>query len=117
MDIIAIPLDPVSGLNKVITVDHYGPASYTTGGETWPSINPNQVTGGPNSLGEASVINILSLSGVTESGTYRLVPVYSGKGSIRSNVKLVWYVVSTNTQVAAAVNLSAEVIRLSVFGG
>lgn len=117
MDIVAIPLDPVSGRNKAITVDHYGPTSYTTGGETWPSVNPNQVTGGPNSLGEASVINILCLSGVTESGTYRLVPVYGGKGAIKSAIKLKWYVVSTNAQVEAEVNLSEELIRLTVLGG
>lgn len=117
MDIVAVPLDPVSGRNKVITVDHYGPASYTTGGETWPSVNPNQVTGGPNSLGEASVINILALTGITESGTYRLLPIFGGKGAIKSNVKLKWFVVATGLEVAAAVNLSAEVIRLSVLGG
>lgn len=117
MDITAIPLDPVNGRNKIITVDHYGPTSYTTGGETWPSVNPNQVTGGPNSLGEASVINILNGSGFSESGNYRIVPVYGGKGTIKSNIKLIWYVASTGVQVAAAVNLSAEVIRLSVLGG
>src|ERR1700722_14376868 len=112
-----ITLDPASGRNKIITVDHYGPASYTTGGETWPSVNPNQVTGGPNSLGEASVINILGGGGVTESGTYYVVPIYGGNGAIKSNIKLKWYVLATDVQVAAAVNLSAEVIRLSVLGG
>ena len=117
MDIVAIPLDPVSGRNKWITVDHYGPASYVSGGETWPSVNPNQVTGGPNSLGEASVINILNGSGFSESGTYRIVPVYGGKGTIKSNIKVKWFVASTNAEVAAAVNLSTEVIRLTVLGG
>ena len=117
MDIVAVPLDPVSGRNKIITVDHKGPASYTTGGETWPSVNPNQVTGGPNSLGEASVINILSLGGTTESGTYRIIPIFGGKGALKSNVKLKWIVISTGVEVEAAVNLSAEVIRLSVLGG
>ena len=117
MDITAIPLDPISGRNKIVTVDHYGPSNYKTGGEVWPSVNPNQVTGGPNSLGEASVINILSGGGVTESGTYYIVPIFGGKGSIKSNIKLKWYVLATDTEVAAAVNLSAEVIRLSVLGG
>lgn len=122
MDIVAVPLDPVSGRNKIITVDHYGPTSYTTGGETWPSVNPNQVTGGPNSLGEASVINILGLSGVTESGTYEVTPVFGGKGSIKSNIKLKWrYAIASagtiGAEVSAGTNLSAEVIRLSVLGG
>src|SRR5580658_499712 len=122
MDITAVPLDPVSGRNKIITTDHYGPTSYTTGGETWPSVNPNQVTGGPNSLGEASVINILSLSGVTEPGNYVVNPIYGGKGTIKSNIKLKWlYNIASlgtvGTEVAASTNLSAEVIRLSVLGG
>jgi hypothetical protein len=117
MDITVIPLEPIGGRNKIITTDHYGPSNYKTGGETWPSVNPNQVTGGPNSLGMASVGNILSAGGVTQSGTYYIVPIFGGKGSNNSTVKIKWYVVATDAEVAAAVNLSAEVIRLSVLGG
>jgi hypothetical protein len=122
MDITAIPLDPLGGRNKIITVDHYGPSNYKTGGEVWPSVNPNQVTGGPNSLGEASVINILSMSGVTESGNYVVNPIFGGKGANNSNIKLKWlYNIASlgtvGTEVAASTNLSAEVIRLSVLGG
>src|SRR5580692_3910505 len=122
MDITAIPLEPIGGRNKIVTVDHYGPSNYATGGETWPSVNPNQVTGGPNSLGEASVGNIMSLSGITESGNYQLLPIYGGKGTIKSNIKLKWlYNIASlgtvGTEVSAATNLSAEVIRLSVLGG
>ena len=121
MDIVAVPLDPVSGRNKIITVDHYGPSLYVQGGEAFPSVNPNQVTGGPNSLGEASVINVLS-GGTSESGTYYVSPIFGGKGAIKSTIKLKWYYAvasagTIGTEVAANTNLSAEVIRLSVLGG
>ncbi len=114
MDIVATPLDPIGGRNKIITVDHYGPASYTTGGEVWPA---QSTLGGPNSLGENGVINVIAGSGWTESGNYYVLVITGGKGSLKGSVKLKWIVTSTNVEVNAVTNLSAEHLRLSVLGG
>lgn len=105
-------IDPVGGRSKLGILDHTGPASYITGGETFPA---QSSFGGPNSLG-LSGLNFVS-SGHTESGTYYVVPVFGGKGAIKGTIKLVWYVTATGAQVASAVNLSAEVVRLLVVGG
>src|ERR1017187_8956391 len=104
--------DPVNGRSKWVPLDHYGPASYVTGGEVWP---PQSVYGGPNSAGLSGVqwVN----GGTTESGTYRVVPIFGGNASNKGSILLKWITISNNTEVAAAVNLSAEVIRLLVVGG
>ena len=108
----AVPVDPVNGRSKVVIVDHSGPASYTTGGETFPQQN---TYGGPNSLGLNSVSWVNG--GTSESGTYRVIPIFGGSGSEKGTIKLMWVTISTNTQVSAQVDLSAEVIRLLVVGG
>ena len=114
MDITVVPLDPVGGRNKIISTDHYGPTSYVTGGEVWPQ---QSTLGGPNSIGENGVINVLSSTGWTESGNYYLITITGGKGALKGSVKLKWIVTSTNMEVASGVNLSAEHVRLSVLGG
>lgn len=109
--------DPVNGRSKWVPLDHYGPVSYTTNGEVWP---PQSVYGGPNSIGLSGLqwVN----GGTSESGTYRVIPVFGGTaagGSAPNNgsIKLKWITISTNTEVVAGVNLSAEVIRLLAVGG
>ena len=104
--------DPVNGRSKWVPLDHYGPASYVTGGEVWP---PQSVYGGPNSVGLSGLqwIN----GGVTESGTYRIIPIFGGNASNKGSILLKWITVSNNTEVSAAVNLSAELIRLLAVGG
>lgn len=115
MDITVTPLDPIGGRNKVITVDHYGPASYVQGGEVWPQ---QSTLGGPNALGESGVNSVLSGSGFTESGNYYVVPITGGNGSDKGSIKLKWYeTASPGTEVSANTNLSAEHVRLSVLGG
>jgi hypothetical protein len=104
--------DPVGGRSKLCPVDHLGPVSYTTGGETFPAQN---VYGGPNSLGLSGVIWVNG--GYSESGTYRIIPIFGGGGAVKGTIKLKWIVVSTGVEVAAAVNLNAEKIRLLVIGG
>lgn len=109
-------VDPVNGRSKWNMVDHYGPTSYTTNGEVWPQ-SPSG--GGPNALGLASLQWVSQ--GTTESGTYRVVPIFGGTAGnpapVKQSIKLKWFVISTGLEVAAAVNLSAEVIRLLAIGG
>jgi hypothetical protein len=104
--------DPVNGRSKWVILDHYGPASYVTNGEEWP---PQSTYGGPNSIGLSGLqwVN----GGTSESGTYRVVPVFGGGASVKGTILLVWYVISTGLEVGARVDLSAEVIRLLAVGG
>jgi len=113
-DKVVVPLDPVSGRNKIITVDHYGPTSYVTGGEVWPQQN---TYGGPNSLGESNVIGVLSGSGATEDTLYVVIPITGGNGNLRGTIKLKWVGFTTGVEVTAGTNLSASHLRLSVLGG
>ena len=104
--------DPVNGRSKWVPLDHYGPSSYTTNGEVWPTQSP---FGGPNSAGLSGVqwVN----GGTSESGTYRIVPIFGGSASNKGTIKLKWITISNNTEVANGTNLSAEYIRLLVIGG
>lgn len=108
--------NPVSGFpdvwgkHGVPLVDHTGPASYVTGGETLGT----PTYGGSNVLGTRGYTYVSG--GMTNSGTYRVDCLYGGSG-VRSQVKLRWTVVATGAQVAATTNLSAETVRLLVIGG
>lgn len=114
----AVPVDPVNGRSKLIIVDHAGPTSYTTGGETFPQVSSY---GGPNSLGLAGVSWVGG--GITEDGLYWVVPIFGGTGAEKSVIKLIWYGVAASitgdamTQPTATTNLSASHIRLAVLGG
>jgi hypothetical protein len=119
----AIPVDPVNGRSKLVIIDHAGPTSYTTGGETFPQ---QSSFGGPNSVGLNSVSWVGG--GLTEDGLYWVVPIFGGAGAEKGTIKLVWYSVlltletatattGVMTQPAAAANLSASHIRLAVLGG
>jgi len=81
-----IGVDPVNGRSKLTYVDHYGPASYTTGGEVWPQ---QSSLGGPNAVGLNDVA--WCSGGYTEDGLYFVVPVYGGKGALNGSIKLKWY--------------------------
>jgi hypothetical protein len=108
--------DPVGGRSKLQIVDHAGPASYTTGGETFPQ---QSVYGGPNSIGLSGVL--WCNGGHTESGNYYVVPVFGGGGKVSGTIKLLWYTNAAagagGAQVASTTNLSAEKVRLLVIGG
>lgn len=119
----AVPVDPVNGRSKLVIVDHAGPTSYTTGGETFPQ---QSVYGGPNSLGLSSVSAVLNAGGLTEDGLYWVVPVFGGTGATKGTIKLIWYSVLATLEAAAsgamvqpnaATNLSTSKIRLAVLGG
>lgn len=120
----AVPVDPVNGRSKLVIVDHAGPTSYTTGGETFPQ---QSAYGGPNSLGLSSVSWVGG--GITEDGLYFVVPIFGGTGAEKGTIKLVWYSILLSfpasgtgqtgalVQPTATTNLSASHIRLSVLGG
>ena len=99
-----IGVDPVNGRSKLTYVDHAGPASYTTGGETWPQ---QSVMGGPNAVG----LNDIAWcnGGYTEDGKYFVLPVFGGAGSLKGSIKLKWYAIvisgSTFTGTAATLTL------------
>jgi len=102
------------GQGKAIPVDHGGPASYTSGGETFGN---NNVMTGISTLGLGSLDCVIG--GPSLTGNYFVYAIPSGKGECKT-FKLVWVTattgIPTTTQVTAAVNLSAETVRLLVIG-
>lgn len=105
--------DPVGGRSKLQIIDHRGPASYTTGGETFPQ---QGIYGGPNSLGLSGILFAQS-GAVTEDGLYRLLFQFGGSGAVKGTVKVKWIVVSTGSEAGSGVVLSASFLRLLVIGG
>lgn len=103
------------GQGKAIPVDHTGPASYTTGGETLGQIN-NQT--GITVQGLA-VLDAVLVVGVAISGSYWVMAQPTGTGE-RKTFKLLWFTatagVPTLTQVTSTTNLSAETVRLVYIG-
>ena len=97
--------------NRLVSfVQHAGPASYA------------QVTTGPVAGGDVVSAQAFGLkrltavfsSGITDDGLYR-VEAISTTGDPTS-VTLRWTVVSTGSQVAGAVNLSASKVKLFAIG-
>ena len=103
------------GQGKAIPVDHAGPASYTTGGETLGQIN-NQ-TG--ITLQGLAVLDAVLVVGLAVSGSYWVMAQPVGTGE-RKTFKLLWFTatagVPTLTQVTSTTNLSAETVRLVYIG-
>lgn len=91
-------------------MDHSGPTSYTTGGETLTTFTL-RLPG----------IDFISLPNpaVTISGNYTVSIIYpSGyKGIPLPSVTMKWYVVATGLEVANGTNLSSELIRIQAIGG
>lgn len=105
-DVIIPGYETTIGSKLLIMVDHYGPASYSQAtGDVYPVTNINR--GGFDRVS----------AGTTLSGTYSVVAIMTpaAVGSGVTQVSLKWTVVSTGAQVANAVNLSAEVVRLEIF--
>jgi hypothetical protein len=84
-------------------LDYSGSASYVQGGD---SISPQ-------SFGLNNTIWTL-IGSVSQSGNYEVRPRALNNGV--TQWQLVWFVVATGLQVAAAVNLSGETVRLSAIG-
>jgi len=85
-------------------IDHAGPASYTTGGQT--------LTASKYGLRSLDYVG----GGLSISGTYEAKGKAVKRG-LSTTYKLVWYVVATGAEVTAATNLSAETVRLLAIGG
>lgn len=104
------------GAGKIIPVDHTGPASYTTGGETLGTIN-NMTGIALQGLG--SIDMVLGSGSLALSGNYWVMVQSTGKGS-RKTFKLLWFTASsgvpTLTQVSAATSLTGETVRLAYVG-
>ena len=77
---------PIGG-GKIIPVDHTGPASYTTGGETLGNIN--NMTG-ISVAGLGSLDMVLGSGSLSESGNYEVKTQQTGLGS-RKTFNLLWY--------------------------
>ena len=105
------------GAGKLVPVDHTGPASYTTGGETIGTIN--NMTGMALNAAGLSTIDAVLVVGVSVSGNYWVLAQPSGTGS-RKTFTLLWFTATAGVpslnQVTAATNLSAETVRLVYVG-
>lgn len=75
------------GAGKLLPVDHTGPASYTTGGETLGSIN-NQT--GISLLGLGSIDMVIGSGNISSSGNYQVFAQQTGSGS-RKTFNLLWF--------------------------
>lgn len=104
------------GAGKLLSVDHTGPVSYSTGGETLGVIN-NQT--GIALLGLGSIDMVLGSGSLSISGNYWVIVQPVGKGS-RKTFKLLWFTATAGvpsfTQVTSAFNLSGETVRLGYVG-
>src|SRR6185369_415942 len=101
------------GQGKAIPVDHTGPTSYTTGGETLGSAN-NQT--GVTLQGLATIDAVLVM-GLAVSGSYWVLAQPVGNGEAKT-FKLLWFTatagVPTLTQVTSTTDLSAQHVRLVI---
>lgn len=89
-----------------IPVDYIGPASYVQVAGAGDTISAQQ-------LGLKNIYGIaVSPSG---SGTYAVYPMFTTNKSAQS-VELMWVVIATGAEVAGSVVLSAERVRLMVWG-
>lgn len=95
------------GTKEAIVTEHFGPASYPTGGET---INASDFNRGG--------FDAVLISGISYSGTYSARWVWAldaapsvAKGAQASG-KLLWTVVATGSEVANTTDLSTEILRL-----
>ena len=102
------------GAGKAIPVNHVGPKSYTTNGETYGTAN-NQT--GITVQGLATLTNVIG--GPANSGNYFVYAVPQSTGESKT-FKLVWVTatagVPTTTQATSLADLSAETVRLLVIG-
>lgn len=103
------------GQGKIIPVDHKGPSSYTTGGETLGQSNSQT---GISVLGLAT-LDFVCACAVAVSGNYAVYvkPVGSGE---QKTFKLIWVTatsgIPSTTEVTSTTNLSAETVKLAYIG-
>ena len=105
---------------------HAGPSSYS---QASSGSAPALSTGGDTVYAVEAGLKLIDhcTGGVSDSGTYRVEVLYDSVSGIagssnpsagqpKTTVRLRWYVVATGAQVAGAVNLSAEIVRLRAVG-
>lgn len=86
------------GSGKIIPVDHTGPASYATGGETLGTTNNFT---GISVVGLGSLDMVLGSGSLSDSGNYQVQVQPSGTG-VRKTFKLLWFAASGTTGSAVA---------------
>lgn len=118
-----IPLagfDTSFGNHKAWVGDHFGPASYATGGETFTA---HQLGWGGLEFVELANLGLITVAAdqlvvpLSFSGTYFATVAFgtAAVGAVAS-VTIKWYVVATGAEVAALFDLSAEKVRVFALG-
>lgn len=104
------------GDKQLVVVDHKGPASYATGGETL-GVASNLT--GVSAQGLSGIDLVVGAPMVAVSGNYWVLAKAVGAGP-QKTWKLLWFTASagvpTLTQVTATTDLSAEVVKLGYIG-
>ena len=104
------------GQGRLIPVDHAGPKSYATHGETLGQTN--NMTG-ITALGLAILDDVLGSGSPSVSGNYAVIVQPVGKGE-QKTFKLIWVTatsgIPSTTEVTAATDLSAETVKLIYVG-
>lgn len=109
---------PEIGSVKTSVIGHSGPSSYTVG-----TFNTIPITGADtvyaSEFGLKSLVGVIPL-GASDLGTYyvQAVPITNSLygNAVGTSYKLVWYVQATDVEVAGAVDLSAQTVRLLGIG-
>jgi len=113
------------GSKRASVFPHQGPASYT---QVTPGTAPALATGGDLVAAVEAGMKYFDtvIGGLTDSGTYRVevIPttlsgIVASPGQIPqpgTTARLRWVVVATGAEVAGAVDLDAEIVRLTAFG-
>lgn len=107
------------GNKYLIMDDHAGPASYTTGGETFTAsqvgLGGIEFIEGMNDI----IQGTQQYTGVSFSGTFFVnisVATTAAPGVPVSKVTIKWFVVATGAEVANTTNLSGQFVRLRILG-
>jgi hypothetical protein len=98
-------------------IDWQGPTSYTQVTTGTPPTGGQAIT--PSAFGLTAGLEGIFMVGASTSGTYGVVAMQAtayNKGQPNPTWILLWYVLHTGAEVAGAVNLSAETVRLIGFG-
>ena len=108
-------VEPWGGRSRATILDHTGPTSYATGGETLGQ----SAFGGPNVLGLSGFYKVDG--GLTVSGNYRVDALYGGTGP-RAAIKLKWTYAGNNMGVDGVSSsggsaMTAGTYALSFSGG
>ncbi len=109
------------GAHKASVFPHAGPASYDQLDVTSPAALPTAGGDLVEAVEAGMKLFDFVVGGMSDTGTYfvRTIPVQSSaafNGASQSTYRLVWYVTATGAEVANAVDLSDEVVRLLGIG-